>query len=264
MNNSVSQIMTVLKWTTDMKFDGFCRFCNCPKITWIALQLEHWIVRYFHGKFVIAVKAEAILSYAGSQTENQGGGCLPSSPTLAHPEVVTLDQLFQPHQPTQADLSHFSWVYLQLCATGYCLLLTRSFLLLLFSRSEIAKVVVAWFVKDEQLSFLCQCCCHKSWSWLSVRHSREEQRWESNGSELASSEVGDFLIPTQTQCHVSCWDLWPSTELRLGIASKGSKKKNVNGHAGPAPMGTVPVFDKDQQWAFGKRLVSVEQVQPHM
>lgn len=220
----------------------FADSANCPKITWIALQLEHWIVWYFHGKFVIAVKAEAILSYAGSQTENQGGGCLPSSPTLAHPEVITLDQLFQPHQPTQADLSHFSWVYLQLCATGYCLLLTRSFLLLLFSRSEIAKVVVVWFVKDEQLSFLCQCCCHKSWSWLSVRHSREEQRWESNGSELASSEVGDFLIPTQTQCHVSCWDLWPSTELRLGIASKGSKKKKCEWPCRASPNGHSACF----------------------
>lgn len=29
-------------------------------------------------------------------------------------------------------------------------------------------------------------------------------------------------------------------------------------------MGTVPAFDRDQPWAFGKRLVSVEQVQPHM
>lgn len=30
---------------------------------------------------------------------------------------------------------------------------------------------------------------------LSVRHGGEEQRWESSGSELASSEVGDFIIP---------------------------------------------------------------------
>lgn len=175
----------------------FADSANCLKITLIALQL------------VIAVKAEAILSCAGSQTENQGSDCLPSSPTLDHPEVVILDQLFQ-HPPANP-----SWLICFLLGlfTALCnrlLLAADSVLFVVVIQQEwdcqscslvckrwAGQLLVPMLLSQELIVTVCQAW----WGGAEVG----EQAWERSGAELASSEAGDLLIPRQTQCNVSCW-----------------------------------------------------------
>lgn len=133
---------------------GFAGFANCPKIIWIAFKFEYWIVSSFHRNFVIVVKAEAILSYA-EEWDGEAGKWLPSifppfGPWSGNPGPALLALLANPSWPIL-----FLLGLLQPCATGYCLLLTRFFSsLLLFSRSEIAKVVVIW-VCEKWASQLC-------------------------------------------------------------------------------------------------------------